>query len=340
VLAPDREDAALLRATDGETLGTRKIARTQQTFMLPNGQQRKVFSQLEDSCLAMFGRNLLLWKQDYQPLASSFLFWKQNEGRFNSLNLYDPLEGKNLWPEHKFAQGSHACVLGEKVAGVMEPNGRFVLISLPDGKTIADQKLKEESNRMDITLLESEGNYYLITNSFPAAGNQGNIQPMPGNPYNKPIFRGLLYSFTPDGKLRWPAPVSLANQFLISNQPSQLPVITFASQHFIQNLGGGGNFKASILCIDKRTGLKVFKSSLKNQYGFFNVSGDAKKKTVDLTLPQTTVTLTFTDKPVIVAADNKAKSVKSTPQTKAVRDLWNGIQQTFGLDSDESDSDD
>jgi hypothetical protein len=162
---------------------------------------------------------------------------------------------------------------------------------------------------------------------------------MPGNP-SKPIYKGRLYCLDHQGKPQWPAPVAIKNQFLLANQPENLPLFTFASQIFVQNFNGGGQYKASILCVDKRNGQKVYKKSFPNQTGIFNVAGDAEKKTVDLTMHQTTITLTYTDKPIPPPSAEKPKSAKSTAEGKAVLDLWNGIQKTIGLDADESDSED
>ena len=48
----------------------------------------------------------------------------------------------------------------------MEPSGRFVLISLPDGRTIADLKLEAEPSLTDMTLLASGDQYFLLTRQF------------------------------------------------------------------------------------------------------------------------------------------------------------------------------
>ena len=60
------------------------------------------------------------------------------------LSLFDPLEGRQDWSERKFAAGARVSMIGEKAVGVMEPGGRFLLCSLPDGGTIADLKLEAE----------------------------------------------------------------------------------------------------------------------------------------------------------------------------------------------------
>ena len=94
VLSPDREEAMLLRATDGELLGTRKVPRLHGRQMLPNGEEKMVFAHLEDSCLAALGRRLLLW-------------WPEGDNRV--LTLVDPLEGRDVWPGRKFSAAARAA---------------------------------------------------------------------------------------------------------------------------------------------------------------------------------------------------------------------------------------
>ena len=84
----------------------------------------------------------------------------------------------------------------------------------------------------------------------------------------------------------------------MSDQPADLPVLTFACQIYEQKPNGQSRYRASVLCIDKRNGQTVFKKKFDNTTGIFDVAGDAAKKTVDLTMQQNTVTLTFTDKPL------------------------------------------
>ena len=102
VLQPHRDEAMVLRASDGELAGMRK--------MPPIADKRA-----SDSCLAILGRKILLW----QP---------QQDRRV--LSLFDPLEGRQEWPERKFAAGARVSLIGEKAVGVMEPGGRFVLYLL------------------------------------------------------------------------------------------------------------------------------------------------------------------------------------------------------------------
>jgi hypothetical protein len=219
------------------------------------------------------------------------------------LSSFDPLEGRQEWPERKLAAGARVSMIGEKAVGVMEPGGRFVLCSLPDGRTIADLKLEGEPSLREITLLESRGQYFLLTSDSTAdndirwrrnprggGGRRGFQSICP----SKTVGNGRLYALDRQGKLLWPDPVRIEDQCMPINQPADLPILTFACRVF----DGKGGRKTSLLCVDKRSGRTVYQGEeVAGSVNFFQVAGDAKKKTVDLMDSTHTVVLTFTDKP-------------------------------------------
>jgi len=318
-LPPDTDEATVLRAWDGEVVGKRRIPRITRRQMLPSGEQKAVFGRFEETCRATFGRKLLLW-------------WP--EGNQCVLTLVDPFEGRDLWRGRKFAANAVVTVVNNEVVGVMEPGGRFVLVSLPDGRTIADLKLEAEPSLNGISL-DVGDQYLLLAHSSQGEANAPQFQPMPGGLY-MPIHRGRLYAIDRQGKLQWPAPVAIKNQFLVTNQPSGLPVVTFACQTYQQRPNGQSRYKASVLCIDKRNGRTAFQKTFDNPTGLFEVTGDAAKKTVALTMQQNTVTLTFTDKPIPPPSAADATSGKPSPADKTIRALWDSVQKILGPSDDES----
>ena len=112
------------------------------------------------------------------------------------LTLVDPLDGRDVWPGRKFPAAAHTCVVGEEAVGVMQPDGRFVLMGLPDGRTIADVQLEAEPTLIDITVLASGGQYFLITRSAPADGRQSGppFNPCPAVCPNRSIAGGCTPS--------------------------------------------------------------------------------------------------------------------------------------------------
>jgi outer membrane protein assembly factor BamB/tetratricopeptide (TPR) repeat protein len=317
VLSPNRQEAMLLRTSDGELLGTRKIPRLSGRQVLPSGEVKDVFLHLEEFCLAALGRRLLLW-------------WPDGDGRV--LTLVDPLEGRDVWPERRFSAAARAAVVGDQAVGVLEPDGRFLLLGLPDGRTIADVKLDAEPNLLDIMLLGGRGQYFLIARR--ATQTLASIQALPGCAI-KPIYHGRLYALDERGKLQWPAPVVLTNQYLWADQPPRLPVLCFAALQFNHVFNGQDFQQMSLLCIDKRHGRVVCKQDVPIYAGLLDVTGDAEKKTVDLVLQRSILRLRFTDQPWPPAAtggqSGDASAADSTPGG-----LWKSIERTLGRLIDES----
>jgi outer membrane protein assembly factor BamB len=316
-LPNDREEATVLRAADGERVGTRKVPRLAHRQKLPSGEESVVFSRFEETCLATLGRNLLIW-------------WPEANRRL--LTLVDPLEGRDLWAGKSFSANARTCVVDDEAVGVMEPGGRFVLVSLSDGRTIADVKLEAEPTLMDISLVRSGEQYLLLTNSALLGGRMPNMQPMHSY-LSKAVYRGKLYAFDRQGNLAWPAPAEVGPQCMLLDQPSHLPVICFACQRYDQR-NGQMRFKVSLLMIDKRTGKAVFTWETNEPTNIFQIVGDGAKKTIDVVLQQKTLRLAFTDKPIPPPA---AKPAKPAAKTNSARALWNAIQKVL-VPGDDSES--
>ncbi len=318
VLPPDTDQATVLRARDGEVLGKRRVPRIMGRQTTPGGEQKEVFGRFEETCLATLGRKMLLW-------------WP--EGNQRELTLADPLEGRDLWRGRKFAAKSEVCVVNHEVVGVMEPGGRFVLISLPDGRTIAELQLEPEPSLADIAIDAGPQQYLLLVSSSQGEANAQHFQPMPGSSY-RPVHHGRLYAIDRHGKLQWPAPAVIKNQYLPANQPSGVPIVTFACQTYQPRPKGQSRYGASLLCIDKRNGRTVFEKAFDATTGLFEITGDAAKKTVEVTMQQDTVTFKFTNKPLPPAGD--AAPGKASQSKAANHAVGDAAQKTHSRDGDDS----
>ncbi|MBN1393634.1 MAG: PQQ-binding-like beta-propeller repeat protein [Pirellulales bacterium] len=314
VLSTDREEATLLRADDGASLGGKKVPRQKYMQRLPNGQTHSFYSDLRNTCLAVYGRKLLLW-------------WP--EGRHRELTMIDPLEGRDEWPRRKFSYNAKTFVIEDDAIGVLEPDGHFALISLPDGRSIADVKLDAEPNLLNIALFKSEDRYFLLVNH---QGKSGHVPMSPIANFhrgsNYPIYQGRLYAFDGEGKLLWPDPAMVESQYLFDDQFDVMPVIIFACRRYERQANGRVSWKSEILCINKRDGRKVYEEEFDAHVSLFNAACDVEKKTVVLTVDNRSVTLTFTDNPIPPPAKD-AEPAKSTPGSKLEHALWNSLRKTF-----------
>jgi outer membrane protein assembly factor BamB len=324
VLPPDKPEALVLRALDGEPAGTRKITRREINVGNPGGQIVKSYAPLGDSCLITLGRNLLFWRLE------------QNH---RILELFDPWTQEPVWPRREFSFHAQYSILGNELIGVLEPDGKFVLLNLADGRTIAEINLKPEPYLGDIMLIAYEDRFLLLTSDSyqdPSAPQLRPLQPF-GIP-SKLISKGRLYAIDGSGKLLWPEPVVIENQQLLTGQGRALPILLF-SRRFSQKQNSSGR-NLSLLAIDKRTGRTVYNSDLSKPIGFFNIVGNSEKKTVNLTMQYQTVTLTFTDNPPR-PPDKQARAENAKqPRVNTSRALLKSLEKTmgqmFGLPAEDS----
>jgi len=259
-------EALVLDAADGRMLGKRKV---------PSIEQR----------MATFGRRVLTW---------------QLENARPTLALVDAWDGTTIWT-HSFDPGVKLWLSGQECVAVFEPNGRFAVFTLPDGRQVVDDKLQAERSLSGVYLLPSTDHFVLITKSHPRGSvDQREFYPMPGG-LNMPVITGRVYCFDRHtGKRVWGEPQRIEQFALWLGQPSELPVLTF-----VRTSGAGVSTSrrsqtTSVLAIDKRTGRIVLQEenvgpAVPNS---FETSGDPATNTVTLSLPGRTFTFTFTDKPL------------------------------------------
>ncbi len=163
VLPPDKPEALVLRALDGEQAGTRKIPRTEISVGNPGGQMTKSYSPLGDTCPIALGRNLL--------------FWRLEENR-HVLELFDPWTQKPVWPRREFSFHAQYSILGNELIGILEPKGEFVLLNLPDGRPIAELNLKAQPYLAELTLIAWENQYLVLAHDSYQDPNAPQLRPV------------------------------------------------------------------------------------------------------------------------------------------------------------------
>jgi tetratricopeptide (TPR) repeat protein/outer membrane protein assembly factor BamB len=300
VLPPNKQEALVFRALDGEPLGTRKVDRRENQA---NSQAPRVVTSegnVQNDFLASYGRNLL--------------FWRSKGGR-RIPELYDVWEQKSVWTGKGYSSKSRCALINRELLGILDSNGKFTLLRVPEGRTVVEAQFEPESNLADLYVIPSEDGYLVLTNSVPrlslnsvhtqAVGNQSDVQ----------INRGRLYGVDRNGKLLWPHPVKISNQYL-SYQPQEYPVLTFAALVYEQS-NNQGRFKMALQMIDKRTGRVVYDNKDMPESHFLHVNADASKKTLQLLMQSKSLTFSFTDKAWPTAEEvEKAKTEEKEKKPK------------------------
>ena len=304
-LPNDKAEALVFRAIDGELLGKRKIERPKSVRMLPDGTRNEIYTQLAQACLATSGRNLLRWRTA--------------DGK-RLLELYDPWFEKAVWESTDIPSDAKACMVGHDRIGVLDGKGRFTLRSVETGKTIFETTLQPETNLTEIFLFPWDDGHILVTHApkANAAFRPMPISPMPGMLY-RPITSGRVYALDSQGKPLWPKPTPITRQYLLLDQPPGLPALVFACQMYQQKPDPRGRYKISILCIDKRTGRWAYKQEdYSNSTSVFELTGDPKTHSINMGMRQTTLQLTFTDKPMPPPTETGEEEPKAKNTTEAL----------------------
>ena len=314
VLPPGESEAMVFSAIDGELLGKRRVERPKQSGGDPfnDGLDRSVYQSFHATGMATIGRYVLTWEPGPAQC---------------ELSLLDPWAQRPAWPARKFAAGARSCLLWDEAVGVFEPDGHFVLLSLPDGRAIADVKLQPESSLSEIVLTPLGDQYFLLVHDATPRGHMAGrpIQPLPGTLY-QPIRRARLYALDRQGKPMWPRPAEVRDQHFLLSQPARLPVLVFACGRFEQRKDGHMWTRTYVLGIDRRTGRVIYDKDIDNLTMTLDLVGDAEKKTVDLRMQIGSVVLAFTDKPVVLPPAGTPEPKQ--PPGNLLDALWQALEKS------------
>jgi outer membrane protein assembly factor BamB len=316
VFPPDKDEASVYRAGDGQLLGTRKVPKSRfpgNFYFDGSGMS----SALVNAGVEYLGRYALTWGQADGVLA-----------------YFDPWLKKPVWPSRKFAASSHVSLVGCEAVGVLEPSGHFVLVALADGRTIADLQLevRPQFPATDLLVTRMGDEYIVVANDNRVLGNgmeDQNVQP-PQGAFCYMLRRARIYALDLNGKSIWPAPVDVDHQYFIVSQPARLPVLLFGSIQY-DNRNGRMTMRSSLVAVDRRDGRIVFDEPSRGPMRGIGVDirGDPADKNVRVVTNNENVTLTFTDKP-IRSVVRRSSGVKK-PSGKLGEALLDAVQGVVGM---------
>jgi outer membrane protein assembly factor BamB len=228
------------------------------------------------------------------------LTWTQPADGKQQLKLVDPWGNRDVWSE-TFPADAKSVMVDDETIAVMQRDGRFVTLSLADGRIKSDEKLGAEPKLENIYVLRSAALDILVV-SRSAGDRQAtsrprrNIQATADG--SMPVVTGHIYAFNrATGKQQWAVPGSIEEHGLLLSQPSELPVLLFI-RTVSESDGGNLSARGSILCLDKLTGRMVFEDDNLQQIATFDVTTNFDEKMITVNLLQQNVTLKFTGNPI------------------------------------------
>ena len=302
LIAPPRSTtAAVLRASDGRQLGLCTV---------PPEEQR----------LATVGRCILTW---------------QGKGRGYELAMIDPWkEGKRqtVWGPRQFEIDAKVQIVDHQAVAVYSAGGRFTIFRLSDGEPIVDEQLAAERELTDILVLRRAGRYVLIANNAIGRENASRRISQVAGVMGRRIGQAKVYAFDAGGKRLWKQPLAVSDQYLPLVQPSAAPCLTFASmvQQYVPNQQNQA--QTNVLCVDVRTGAKIFEDRFEGPSHTFDIIGNAENSTIVISMQQRTLTLKFTDEPLPQPRD--AENQQGEPKTagRMLEAIWRAVLEGAARD--------
>jgi outer membrane protein assembly factor BamB len=275
---------------EGIAPGTELFGDEQLLYAVPtDARQAVVYNALDGTIVGNRALPPALWRLD--TIGRKIVAWR-TENRRQVLALFDPWTGKDLWAR-TFEDTAQVTLVELDEAAVLEPSGKFTVVSLSDGSIRFSASAEPEPQLRQIHVLRSNDHYVLVANQA-----TGNVIPgwLPVTPQTIAI-RGRIYGYDRStGKRLW------TNEFdrhgIELHQPGSLPVVTLMCNfHAAKKDGLGLESHYGLTCIDKRSGRIVFDNREFEQFFSVEYVADTDQKQLELRLFKSIVRLTFTDKP-------------------------------------------
>jgi hypothetical protein len=276
IAPPDGSNAIVLRTTDGQRLGRCNV---------PPSDRRAGYH----------GRRVLTWRSA--------------EGAGNGkteILLADPWKSQDVALGEFTTVGMKGTTVDDEALAIYEPNGRFRMMSLNDGRKLIDDQLEPEASLGEIVVEATPDQFLLVarhgTTQHPQINNQ-QFMPMnvQGFDASVQLVSGNVYAFNrATGKRLWSVPALVEHEYMVLDQGQELPVILFIRPPRRDAPQVGGEGKGWILCLDRRNGRALLDEEVPLQINnyHFAITGDRQTNTVSLTASNRTYSLQFTDDPV------------------------------------------
>jgi hypothetical protein len=298
VVPPKSEEATVYSLIDGQELGRRPVA---------PGERR------------------------WRTVGSNELSWIQ-EGSTLRLRLRDAWEEREIWTR-EFPLGSRGWLVGQDEVAVLQPDGKFFILSLLDDQPRLEAEVQPEASLSSIHVFPSRERYVLVVNTPSASSSGINASTIPLGTH-VPLVSGKVYAFDrSSGRALWQAPAVIDRYGLPLDQPTEVPVLTFL-RHVTQTANAPGSrpgTRGSVLCLDKRDGRILLQDDdIPAQIYNYQIVADVAKQVVQLMLPGKTFTLRFTDQPAPPIEPAAANTNPKDP-TRSLTDAGKALSGFAGV---------
>jgi outer membrane protein assembly factor BamB len=318
IAPPDGSNAVVLRTTDGQRLGRCNV---------PSADHRAGYH----------GRRVLTWRSA-----------DASNGKLEIL-LADPWKGQDEVLGEFTAVGLKGTTVNDEALAIYEPNGRFRVLSLADGRKLIDERLEPEASLGDIVVEATPDQFLLVARHGTPHSQLNNQQYMPMNMQgfdaSVQLVSGNVYAFSrATGKRLWSVPALVEHEYMVVDQGQQLPVVLFMRPPRRDAPQVGGEGQGRILCLDRRNGRALLDEDVPLQINnyHFSITGDRQTNTISLNASNHTFTLQFTDDPVPPEPPYQARLalLKAPVMGTASKAVLGALGHTLGESGNDSGDDD
>ena len=221
-------------------------------------------------------------------------------GDGQELRLIDVWSGEVLL-QQRCTSGARATVVDHEELAVLEPDGKFAVYRLSDGRPRIGARLEPEPRLATVHVLRYDDQYLVMAGSDvtnPPADVL--VQPAPGGFY-APLVHGRLYALDPaTGKLQWPAPAIIDQHGLPLDQTRSSPAVLFLRQVIRMTDARRREISTSVLCLDRRDGRVIVANDdiHANLASPYQMVADPQQQTLLVSVPSQRFTIHFTDAPM------------------------------------------
>lgn len=268
VLAPDSNEATVIRPSDGKKIGEKTV---------PEESER----------VATYGHHVLQLRTV-----------KGNRVEFR---LVDPWDGAVVWSK-QYEPYSKWRPVDHDTLAILERSGKFNILSIETGREIISADVGKQNSMTEIHVVSTPEQYFCFV-SQPVAQKSRNrtvyrlTRHYPDSLLSREPFTGQIWAFhRASGKPQWPGPVEVTEKAYLPGQPASLPFLVFGQQ-IRERISGKNEIHGSVLCLDKRTGAVVLAKDKLRSSSVFELDGDPDTNEVNLSTPMFNFQFKITDGP-------------------------------------------